>query len=84
MADIRLQSEKSLTDFFCAITLCRPSFADWSPGSHRRSFARSDWAVTDLDLSLRNMTFSKDDWQTQEGKLSMNAQRVYLWLAAFI
>lgn len=32
-----------------------------------------DWAVTDLDLSLRNMTFSKDDWQTQEGKLSMNA-----------
>lgn len=26
-----------------------------------------------LDLSLRNMTFSKDDWQTQEGKLSMNA-----------
>ena len=32
-----------------------------------------DWAVTDLDLSLRNLTFSKDDWQTQEGKLSMNA-----------
>ncbi len=29
--------------------------------------------MTDLDLSLRNMTFSKDDWQTQEGKLSMNA-----------
>lgn len=32
-----------------------------------------DWAVTDLDLSLRNITFIKDDWQTQEGKLSMNA-----------
>lgn len=29
--------------------------------------------MADLDLSLRNMTFSKDDWQTQEGKLSMNA-----------
>ncbi len=29
--------------------------------------------MVDLDLSLRNMTFSKDDWQTQEGKLSMNA-----------
>ncbi len=38
----------------------------------------------DLDLSLRNMTFSKDDWQTQEGKLSMNVsqfhQRRYIHL----
>jgi hypothetical protein len=32
-----------------------------------------DWAVTDLDLSLRNLTLSKGDWQSQEGRLSMNA-----------
>ncbi|VDY36886.1 AsmA family protein [Salmonella enterica subsp. arizonae] len=32
-----------------------------------------DWAVTDLDLSLRNLTLRKEDWQSQEGKLSMNA-----------
>ena len=29
--------------------------------------------MTDLDLSLRNLTLSKGDWQTAEGKLSMNA-----------
>lgn len=32
-----------------------------------------DWAVTDLDLSLRNLTLRKEDWQSREGKLSMNA-----------
>ena len=32
-----------------------------------------DWAVTDLELSLRNLTLSKGDWQSQDGRLSMNA-----------
>jgi hypothetical protein len=29
--------------------------------------------VTDLDLSLRNLTLSHGDWQSQDGTLSMNA-----------
>ena len=68
----------------CAITLCpvRCRLVAWK--SSTLVLQGPDWAVTDLDLSLRNTTFSKDDWQTQEGNRSMNRQRVYLWLAAFI
>ncbi len=32
--------------------LC-PVVADWSPGSHDARLQGPDWAVTDLDLSLR-------------------------------
>ncbi len=72
MADIRLQSEKSLTDFFAPLRSV-PSLQIGRPEVIDARLQGPDWAVTDLDLSLRNMTFSKDDWQTQEGKLSMNA-----------
>ena len=72
MADIRLQSEKSLTDFFAPLRSV-PSLQIGRLEVIDARLQGPDWAVTDLDLSLRNMTFSKDDWQTQEGKLSMNA-----------
>ena len=70
--DIRLQSDKSLTDFFAPLT----RVAALKIGRVEVTDARlqgPDWAVTDLDLSLRNLTLSKGDWQTAEGKLSMNA-----------
>ena len=72
MADIRLQSEKSLTDFFAPLRSV-PSLQIGRLEVIDARLQGPDWAVADLDLSLRNMTFSKDDWQTQEGKLSMNA-----------
>lgn len=72
MADIRLQSEKSLTNFFAPLRSV-PSLQIGRLEVIDARLQGPDWAVTDLDLSLRNMTFSKDDWQTQEGKLSMNA-----------
>ncbi|HBA6998172.1 TPA: AsmA family protein [Escherichia coli] len=72
MADIRLQSEKSLADFFAPLRSV-PSLQIGRLEVIDARLQGPDWAVTDLDLSLRNMTFSKDDWQTQEGKLSMNA-----------
>ncbi|EJY7202471.1 AsmA family protein [Salmonella enterica] len=70
--DIRLQSDKSLSEFFAPLTtvpslqICRLEVTD-------SSLQGPDWAVTDLDLSLRNLTLRKEDWQSQEGKLSMNA-----------
>ncbi len=70
--DIRLQSDKSLADFFAPLTTI-PSLQIGRLEVTDARLQGPDWAVTDLDLSLRNMTFSKDDWQTQEGKLSMNA-----------
>ena len=70
--DIRLQSDKSLVNFFAPLTTI-PSLQIGRLEVTDARLQGPDWAVTDLDLSLRNMTFSKDDWQTQEGKLSMNA-----------
>lgn len=70
--DIRLQSDKSLAEFFAPLSTI-PSLQIGRLEVTDARLQGPNWAVTDLDLSLRNMTFSKDDWQTQEGKLSMNA-----------
>ncbi len=32
-----------------------------------------DWAVTDLDLTLRNVNWQGDDWQSNDGSLALNA-----------
>ena len=70
--ETRLQSDKSLMDFFTPITTL-PSLQIGRLEVTDASLQGPDWAVTDLDLSLRNMTLSKGDWQSQEGRLSMNA-----------
>lgn len=70
--DIRLQSDKSLSEFFAPLTTV-PSLQIGRLEVTDFSLQGPDWAVTDLDLSLRNLTLRKEDWQSQEGKLSMNA-----------
>ncbi|EDE4626433.1 AsmA family protein [Salmonella enterica] len=70
--DIRLQSDKSLSEFFAPLTTV-PSLQIGRLEVTGSSLQGPDWAVTDLDLSLRNLTLRKEDWQSQEGKLSMNA-----------
>ncbi|MBA3114100.1 AsmA family protein [Salmonella enterica] len=70
--DIRLQSDKSLSEFFAPLTTI-PSLQIGRLEVTDASLQGPDWAVTDLDLSLRNLTLRKEGWQSQEGKLSMNA-----------
>lgn len=70
--DIRLQSDKSLSEFFAPLTTV-PSLQISRLEVTDSSLQGPDWAVTDLELSLRNLTLRKEDWQSQEGKLSMNA-----------
>ncbi|RXJ12208.1 AsmA family protein [Lelliottia nimipressuralis] len=70
--DIRLQSDKSLLDFFAPITTL-PSLQIGRLEVTDARLQGPDWAVTDLDLSLRNLTLSQGDWQSQDGRLSMNA-----------
>ncbi|EGL4996369.1 AsmA family protein [Salmonella enterica] len=70
--DIRLQSDKSLSEFFAPLTTV-PSLQIGRLEVTDSSLQGPDWAVTNLDLSLRNLTLRKEDWQSQEGKLSMNA-----------
>ena len=70
--EIRLQSDKSLSDFFAPITTL-PSLQIGRLDVTDARLQGPDWAVTDLDLSLRNLTLSQGDWQSEDGRLSMNA-----------
>jgi hypothetical protein len=70
--EIRLQSDKSLSDFFAPI-ITLPSLQIGRLDVTDARLQGPDWAVTDLDLSLRNLTLSHGDWQSEDGRLSMNA-----------
>lgn len=70
--EIRLQSDKMLKAFFAPLATI-PSLQIGRLEVTDARLQGPDWAVTDLDLSLRNLTLSKGDWQSQEGRLSMNA-----------
>ena len=70
--EIRLQSDKTLMAFFVPLASI-PSLQIGRLDVTDARLQGPDWAVTDLDLSLRNLTLSKGDWQSQEGRLSMNA-----------
>jgi hypothetical protein len=70
--DIRLQSDKSLSDFFMPLTTL-PSLQIGRLEVTDARLQGPDWAVTDLDLSVRSLTLSEGDWQSDDGRLSMNA-----------
>lgn len=70
--DIRLQSDKSLLDFLAPLTTL-PSLQIGRLDVTDASLQGPDWAVTDLDLNLRNLTLSDGGWQSTDGKISLNA-----------
>jgi hypothetical protein len=70
--DIRLQTDKSITDFLAPLATV-PSLAIDSLEVTDARLEGKDWAMTDLDLSLRNLTLAKGGWQSDDGRLSMNA-----------
>ncbi|MGY5954778.1 AsmA family protein [Kosakonia sp. BK9b] len=70
--DIRLQSDKSLLDFFRPL-LTLPSLQIGRVDVTDARLQGPGWAVTDLDLNLRNLTLAGGDWKSEDGRLSMNA-----------
>lgn len=72
LTDIRLQSDKSLADFFAPLTTL-PSLKIGRLDVTDARLQGPGWAVSDLDLTLRNLTLTKGDWNTDDGQLSMNA-----------
>ncbi|ADU71225.1 AsmA family protein [Pantoea sp. At-9b] len=70
--DIRLQTHKSLLDFLTpisdvpSVTINRLDMTD-------ARLQGPDWAVTDLDLTLKDLTWRGNDWQSEDGSLAMNA-----------
>ncbi|MCS2162341.1 AsmA family protein [Scandinavium sp. H11S7] len=72
LTDIRMQSDKSLADFFAPLTTV-PSLTIGSLEVTDARLQGPDWAIADLDLSLRNLTLSNGGWNSDGGRLSMNA-----------
>ena len=70
--DIRMQSDKSLLDFLAPLTTV-PSLQIGRLDITDAHLQGPDWAVTNLDLNLRNLTLSQGGWQSDDGKISMNA-----------
>ena len=70
--DIRLQTTHSLSDFLRPIQNV-PSIAITRLDMTDARLQGPDWAVTDLDLTLKNLHWQGDDWQSQDGSLAMNA-----------
>lgn len=70
--DIRLQTASNLGDFLRpfqnvpSISITRLDMTD-------ARLQGPDWAVTDLDLTLKNLNWQGNDWQSQDGSLAMNA-----------
>lgn len=70
--EIRMQSDKSLPDFLAPLTTV-PSLQIGRLDITDARLQGPDWAVTDLDLNLRNLTLTQGGWQSDDGKISMNA-----------
>lgn len=70
--DIRLQTASSLKDFLHKLQVA-PSIAITRLDLTDARLQGPDWAVTDLDLTLRNIKWQNDDWQSEEGSLVLNA-----------
>lgn len=70
--EIRLQSAKPLNEFLAPLTSV-PSLQIGRLDMTDARLQGPGWAVTDLDLNLRNLTLSHNGWQSDDGTLSMNA-----------
>jgi hypothetical protein len=70
--DIRLQTDKSITDFLTPLATVPSVKIDNLEVTDARLEGKN-WAVTDLDLSLRSLTLTNGGWQSDDGRLSMNA-----------
>ena len=70
--DIRLQSDKTLVDFFAPLSTV-PSLQIGRLEVVDARLQGPDWAVTDLDMNVRNLTLSQGGWQSTDGKITLNA-----------
>lgn len=69
---IRLQTDKTLGEFLQPLGELPVVHFDRVDVTDAR-LEGLDWAVTDLDLTLKDLTLREGDWQSDNGSLSMNA-----------
>lgn len=70
--NLRLQSDKTLKDFLQPLLTLPTVHFERIDVTDARLEGR-EWAVTDLNLALKNMTLRGGDWASDDGSLSMNA-----------
>ncbi|EOY5422423.1 AsmA family protein [Cronobacter dublinensis] len=75
LSDIRLQTDKTVSDFLKPLTTL-PSLALGRIDVTDARLEGPGWAATDLDISLRNLTLANGSWQSDDGRVSMNASDV--------
>ncbi|MCS3434110.1 AsmA family protein [Klebsiella sp. BIGb0407] len=75
--DIRLQTDQSLADFLAPLSEAASVNIERLDVIGAR-LEGPEWAISDLDLSLRGTTLTKGDWNSKEGTLSANA-REFIW-----
>ncbi|EOL8967101.1 AsmA family protein [Cronobacter dublinensis] len=75
LSDIRLQTDKTVSDFLKPLTTL-PSLALGRIDVTDARLEGPGWAATDLDISLRNLTLANGSWQSDDGRVSINASDV--------
>jgi hypothetical protein len=73
--DIRLQTAKSLVDFLAPLTTPPSLMIDRLEVTGAR-MEGPQWAITDLNFSLRNLTLAKGEWSSSDGQISLNASDI--------
>lgn len=69
---IRLRRNLPLTDFFKPLLTLPAIQFDRLDVTDAR-LEGTDWAITDMDFALKNVTLRDGDWESTDGSLSMNA-----------
>ncbi|MEE3652117.1 MULTISPECIES: AsmA family protein [unclassified Brenneria] len=72
LSKVRLQTPSTLREFWQPITAL-PSVAVSRFDLIDARIEGPGWAFIDLDVTLQNVTFKQDDWQSDGGELSFNA-----------
>ncbi|EKK4081106.1 AsmA family protein [Cronobacter dublinensis] len=75
LSEIRLQTDKTVSDFLKPL-MTLPSLALGRIDVTDARLEGPGWAATDLDISLRNLTLANGSWQSDDGRVSMNASEV--------
>ncbi|MEN3753107.1 AsmA family protein [Mangrovibacter sp. SLW1] len=73
--DIRLQTAKSLADFLAPLATPPSLMIDRLEVTGAR-MEGPQWAVTDLNFSLRNLALANGEWSSNDGQISLNASDI--------
>lgn len=72
LSNVRMQTDKSLNDFLQQIFQV-PKIAIRRFDLIDARMEGKNWAFSDLDMTLRNITFQNGDWSADDGSIAFNA-----------